>query len=109
MLAPVEINARTSMHLARARYEGTGKNVDAETVVVTLWLDDPFARLGRLVVNSLGEERELRANDAKEIDLFYADLAEGSLLPLPSRSIDLRVTQTPGATFVGVYVLEVGD
>ncbi len=92
-----------------ARYEGQGANADAEPISVTLWLDDPFAPIGRVVISSAGEEHALRPPNKKALEETFVELAQGSLLPLPPRHVDLSATRIPGATGVQVFGLEDGD
>ena len=109
LIAPVNLIVRTATHMATARLEGQGHNADASPITATLWLDDAFAPMGRVEIESDDDRHTARPSDVEDFVQEMVKVASGEVLHLPDRTFDLAQETMPGPTDLQLFVLEEGD
>lgn len=102
-LAPVELAIRSSTHILTARQPHPEHPDDPPQMVITLFIDDPFAAIGRVEVARDGELVHSRFLQVPpDVTTFLGELIQGKIIPL-KYDITIDLGERPPNQFQSIH------
>lgn len=96
MLAPAEVAVRSSTHILTGRYTNPQHSDVPPQFVITLFIDEPTAPMGRITVARDAEVKTFEPKDSDDVGKLLQDLVAGEVFPLLyAMTIDLKAEVVP--------------